>query len=61
MSLATSFPAPVSLWIKTAGPAAAIPFTSAGKARNFGLDPIKARVVITFPLVSIHDASETCD
>jgi hypothetical protein len=47
MALAiTSFPVPVSPWIRTAESAGATLSTSAINARNFGLDPIKSKVVI---------------
>ena len=47
MALAiTSFPVPVSPWIKTAESTGATLSTSASNARNFGLDPIKSKVVI---------------
>src|SRR5271165_2714789 len=47
MALAiTSFPVPVSPWIKTAESTGATLSTSAINARNFGLDPIKSKVVI---------------
>jgi hypothetical protein len=47
MALAiTSFPVPVSPWIKTAESTGATLATSVSNARNFGLDPIKSKVVI---------------
>ena len=47
MALAiTSFPVPVSPWIKTAESTGATLSTSVSNARNFGLDPIKSKVVI---------------
>jgi hypothetical protein len=47
MALAiTSFPVPVSPWIKTAEFTGATLATSASNARNFGLDPIESKVVI---------------
>jgi hypothetical protein len=46
MALAiTSFPVPVSPWIKTAESTGATLSTSVSNARNFGLDPIKSKVV----------------
>src|SRR5271155_4767708 len=51
MALAiTSFPVPVSPWIKTAEFTGATLSTSAINARNFGLDPIKSKVVIAMLL-----------
>src|SRR5580698_8234628 len=44
----TSFPVPVSPWIKTAESTGATLATSVSNARNFGLDPIKSKVVIVF-------------
>src|SRR5580658_5243497 len=47
MALAiTSFPVPVSPWIRTAESAGATLSTSAINVRNFGLDPIKSKLVI---------------
>src|SRR5579872_4564965 len=47
MALATtSFPVPVSPWIKTAESTGATLSTSAINARNFGLEPIKSKAVI---------------
>src|SRR5277367_1524910 len=49
MALAiTSFPVPVSPWIRTAESTGATLATSVSNARNFGLDPIKSKVVIAF-------------
>jgi hypothetical protein len=46
MALAiTSFPVPVSPWIKTAESTGATLSTSVNNARNFGLEPIKSKVV----------------
>jgi hypothetical protein len=42
----TSFPVPVSPWIKTAQSTGATLSTSVINARNFGLDPIKSKLVI---------------
>ena len=51
MALAiTSFPVPVSPWIKTAESTGATLSTSVINARNFGLDPIKSKVVIALLL-----------
>src|SRR5580698_529808 len=51
MALAiTSFPVPVSPWIKTAESTGATLSTSAINARNFGLDPIKSKLVIALLL-----------
>src|ERR1700733_8290427 len=51
MALAiTSFPVPVSPWIKTAESTDATLSTSAINTRNFGLDPIKSKVVIALLL-----------
>ena len=53
MALAiTSLPVPVSPWIKTAESTGAILSTSASRARNFGLDPIKSKLVIAFSFMS---------
>jgi hypothetical protein len=53
MALAiTSFPVPVSPWIKTAESTGATLSTSVSNARNFGLDPIKSKVVTQFSLVN---------
>jgi hypothetical protein len=47
MALAiTSFPVPVSPWIKTAESTGATLSTSANNTLNFGLDPIKSKLVI---------------
>src|SRR5580704_7691493 len=46
----TSFPVPVSPWIKTAESTGATLATSVSNARNFGLDPIKSKVVIALLL-----------
>src|SRR5579862_63453 len=49
MALAiTSFPVPVTPGIKTAESNGATLATSVSNARNFGLDPIKSKVVIVF-------------
>src|SRR5580658_5736334 len=51
MALAmTSFPVPVSPWINTAESTGATLATSASNAWNFGLDPIKFRLVISLVL-----------
>jgi hypothetical protein len=51
MALATtSFPAPVSPWINTAESTGATLATSASNAWNFGLDPIKFKLVISLVL-----------
>ena len=55
MALAiTSFPVPVSPWIKTAESTGATLSTSASNARNFGLDPIKSRVVMGFSFMKVE-------
>jgi hypothetical protein len=46
----TSFPVPVSPWIRTAESTGAILSTSVNTARNFGLDPIKFDLVISLVL-----------
>src|SRR5579863_5459590 len=46
----TSFPVPVSPWIRTAESTGAILSTSVNTARNFGLDPIKFELVISLVL-----------
>src|SRR5580658_564660 len=57
MALAiTSFPVPVSPWINTAESTGATLATSANNAWNFGLDPIKFRLVISFAL---HECSRS--
>jgi hypothetical protein len=49
MALAiTSFPVPVSPWINTAESTGATLSTSVSNAWNFGLDPIKSKVVIVY-------------
>src|SRR5580698_1801730 len=59
MALAiTSFPVPVSPWIKTAESTDATLSTSVSKARNFGLDPIKSKVVITLLLYECVGAAK---
>jgi hypothetical protein len=51
MALAiTSFPVPVSPWINTAESTGATLATSANNAWNFGLDPIKFKLVISLVL-----------
>src|SRR5580658_2187347 len=50
----TSFPVPVSPWIKTAESTGATLSTSVNKARNFGLDPIKSKVVIPLLLYEVR-------
>src|SRR5579863_7853292 len=56
MALAiTSFPVPVSPWIKTAESTGAIMFIWLSKARNFGLDPIKSKVVKASLLYQMRD------
>ena len=53
MALAiTSLPVPVSPWIKTAESTGATLSTSVSRARNFGLDPIKSKVVIAFSFMN---------
>src|SRR5580658_9803908 len=57
MALAiTSFPVPVSPWIKTTDSTGATRSTSVSNARNFGLDPIKSKVVTALLLYEC----ETC-
>jgi hypothetical protein len=52
MALAiTSFPVPVSPWINTAESTGDTLTTSANNAWNFGLDPIKFRLVISLVLL----------
>src|ERR1700734_2945470 len=46
----TSFPVPVSPWIRTAESTGATLSTSVSNARNFALEPIKSRVVIVLLL-----------
>src|SRR6202000_414545 len=46
-----SFPVPVSPWINTAESTGATLSTSVINARNFGLDPIKSKVVIAFTFI----------
>src|SRR5580704_9668176 len=51
MALAiTSFPVPVSPWIRTAESTGAILAKSVSTARNLGLDPIKSKVAIALVL-----------
>src|SRR5271168_5304427 len=51
MALAiTSFPVPVSPWIKTAESTGATISTSASNARNFELDPIRSKATIALLL-----------
>src|SRR5580698_8721676 len=54
MALAiTSLPVPVSPWIRTAESTGATRSTSDSNARNFGLVPIKSKVVIAFLLLRL--------
>src|SRR5277367_3744055 len=58
MALAiTSFPVPVSPWIKTAESTGATLSTSVSNARNFGLDPIKSKVVTALLLYECEISS----
>src|ERR1700689_3605370 len=62
MALAiTSFPVPVSPWIRTAESTGATLSTSVITARNFGLDPIKSKVVIAFSFMNADRSAFSCD
>src|SRR5271168_2273307 len=59
MALAiTSFPVPVSPWIKTAESTGATMFIWLSTAWNFGLDPIKSKVVIALFLYGCENGSQ---
>jgi hypothetical protein len=57
----TSFPVPVSPWIKTEESTGAILSTSVSNARNFGLEPIKLKVVTEFSLVNADQFRVSAD
>src|ERR1700733_13935682 len=61
MALATtSFPVPVSPWIRTAESTGATLSTSVRTVRNFGLDPIKSKIAIVFSLVGLCQITFFC-
>src|SRR5271165_821147 len=61
MALAiTSFPVPVSPWIRTAESTGATLSTSVSNARNFGLDPIKSKVVMALLPLCVLDLFRYC-